>query len=208
MEITKQPGLQTCGHYNKAVWASRNSVVSRFVRLRELYASAAEAFLLRYFKAASHSNISLVDEDTGRALSPEEMIRELVGDYKGRAANTFPQDPGVAATLARQVGAIRQTGGAVHAMAALGLHPGLSVMCSLGVLYSEEETEQVINALKPGKLTIHGCNAAVAANVKEGRRLTRALMNLGRHVLRYRDARREVLRMLPRRKLRSKDWTL
>ena len=48
--------------------------------------------------------------------------------------------------------------------------------------YSEQAVNRAIDALKPAKRTIRGCNGALTSIVLEGRRLTKALVNLGRHL--------------------------
>ena len=46
--------------------------------------------------------------------------------------------------------------------------------------YADLEVEAALSVLMPGKRTVHLCSAALRAQVEEGFRLTRALLNLGR----------------------------
>ena len=100
-------------------------------------------------------------------MPPSEMIEAVQRDLFARDRNDFVQDPGAAEAMERQVAKIRNAG-------ALEGAPVPSPP------YSDTEVIAVLEALKPGKRTLHGCYAAVRAEAPAGIRLTKALMNLAR----------------------------
>ncbi|CAK0833195.1 unnamed protein product [Prorocentrum cordatum] len=95
------------------------------------------------------------------------MIDLIRGDLFARAHNDFPQNLSDRDDLAQTVTAIRQSGA------------GAGLTCPQNP-YTVVEVETALSLLKPGKRTVHLCNAALRAKVEEGFRLTRALLNLGR----------------------------
>ncbi|CAK0904656.1 unnamed protein product, partial [Prorocentrum cordatum] len=150
-----------------AAWQERRKAVHRYLDIRETNAGAAERFLSGFFRSTAKFDIQLVDSITGHALSTSGMIDAIRDDVYSRAHNDFPQCPEARDSLAQAVTAIRRSG------------------AEAGPLYPERpcadhEVEAALSLLKPGKRTVHLCNAALRVQVEEGFRLTRALLNLGR----------------------------
>jgi hypothetical protein len=166
---------------NTAVWRARRRNVTKYLELRRSDAGRAERFLSSVFRARSAFTIALADGD-GRALSPCDMVEALVEDYRSRADNDFPQDPEAALELTKQVSAIRQCGAASVAVHPWALSPEVSQGPDACDYYSECEVNSVLDSLNVHKKAIRGCYAAARAQVPGARALTRALLNLGRHV--------------------------
>ena len=101
-----------------------------------------------------------------------------MAEYLVRARNDFAQDEVAPKSLERQVSCIRQSGADAGVLGATGDSSG-----KVGhEFYTLQEVGQAIATLRPGKQATRGCLAAVRAACEARRRLSGALMNLGRHV--------------------------
>ena len=109
------------------------------------------------------------------------MVQALVEDYRSRADSDFPQDLAFAQVLAQQVNELRQRGAAADVLRPWDLSLEMSPSQNVGY-YSEQEVDAVLDSLNIHKRANQGCYAATRARIPGARALTRALLNLGRHV--------------------------
>ncbi len=156
--------------------------VDRYKAIKRKAPGAAERYLASQLSPASQVTIALIDPDDGHPLSPVEMVGNVTRDIKARAQNDFHQDEQ----------AKKRFDEVVHRLKSKGAHPdSIDMVQSQSSLndrppdtgpYTMEELDAVLHDLDPNKATVRGCYAALRATCEAGKRLTLALMNLGRHV--------------------------
>lgn len=173
---------QDHAHYKYAVaaasWRSRKRVVDEYFRLRSISVGAGEKFLSQIFKLDSSFSISLVDPDTGRTQAPHEMLQTLTEEYLARAQNSFAQDKSAREEIEAQITTIRSAGAAPGALRGpLPCGPPTNQD-----KYTAVEFGDALSLLKTGEAVTHGSYAALRAEEATGRRLSLALIYLGRHL--------------------------
>ena len=84
--------------------------MEKYRQLRRSDPGMAESYLSKVFQASSAFTIALVGKH-GEQLSRSDMVDEIVFDLKGRADNSFMQDPKIALQLRDKVSELRRKGG-------------------------------------------------------------------------------------------------
>ena len=98
------------------------------------------------------------------------MVDTIVSDLFYRASNDFEQDHAMAVFLQRAVSNFQNEAGAI------------SPVCSSTFFYLQTEVDKVLDGIGKTKRCLRGSYAGLCAKVVEGRSLTCALVNFGRHV--------------------------
>lgn len=158
--------------------------VDKYRQMRRRDPGGAERFLTRIFARKRNFIIALTDPTTGVHLSEQQMVQELVRDLFERAHNELHQNPKIAEEIDINLSSIRSNGAvptrgdrAPQESAGTNDDP-----VQRAALYTEDELAQVLSGMRAMKHCIKGAYAALKAAVPEGRRLTLALVNLGKWV--------------------------
>ena len=166
-------------------WKQQRRSVDKYSALRQQCAGAAESYLSSSLKSCRRTSIHLVDPSSQAPLTPAQAVAAVQQDLVKRACNQFPQDQDFAHVLSLEVAGLKDN---FLKLAPLDdgqrLPTKQACQClSPAHLYSSMELDLVLSAIKPSKKTAGCPYAALRAANSQGKRLTLALANLGRHTV-------------------------
>ena len=157
----------------------RSAMYQKFLSLRSASPSEASKFLSACFRKDKNFEVALTDEESGHLLSIQQALGALESDYHARVEVNLSHDHPTNEKIKESVRSISRARAPATGINGLPALPSTTTADNPQP-YSLSELELALTGIQTKKVCIHGPLAAVKADAGQSRRLTLALVNLGR----------------------------